>query len=99
VDALAAEPGRELDECDDGRAVLLRELDGVADVVAVTMREGDDIDALRRLFVLRTLWIAVQKGVDIDSLAVSGVEPKSGVSQPRQRRVSHRSPLAWVTRA
>ena len=32
---------------DDGRAVLLRERDRVADVVAVAVRDGDDVGALR----------------------------------------------------
>src|SRR5207302_3146 len=46
---LDLQPVGELNRGDDGGAVLLRELDGVAEMVAVCMREGDDVDALPRL--------------------------------------------------
>src|SRR5712691_620396 len=94
VDALLAEPACELDECDDRRTVLLREVDGVADVVAVAVGDRDHVDALRRLLVRRALRVAGQERVDVDALPAGGVEPEGCMSEPGQRRVCHRSPLA-----
>ena len=94
VDAVLAEPAGELDERDDCCAVLLREVDGVADVVAVAVRDRDDVGALGGLLALGTLRIAVQERVDVDALAAGRVEPEGRVAEPGQRRVCHRSPFA-----
>ena len=79
--ALAPEPAGELDRRDDGRAVLFRERDGVADVVAVAVRDRDDVDLLRRHLVLGALRIPVEEGVDVDALS-GRVEAEGGVSEP-----------------
>jgi hypothetical protein len=91
---LLPEPAAELDERDDLAVVLFREADGVSDVVAVPMRERDDVDALRRLLALGALRIPVQERVDVDALAVRGIHAEGRVAEPRQCGVRHRSPFS-----
>ena len=46
-EALGREPVAKLDQRDHRAVEALRKLEGVADVVAVAVREGDQVDALR----------------------------------------------------
>jgi hypothetical protein len=62
--------------------MLLRELGGVADVVAVTVGDRDDVDALGLLLAVGALRIARQERVDVDALAAGAVEAKGGVPEP-----------------
>ncbi len=78
---LGAEPAGKFNLREDGGAVLVRKRDGVADVVAVPVRDGDDVDAFGRLLVLRALRIAVEEWIDVDALA-GRVEAEGGVSEP-----------------
>ena len=94
VDALLAEPAAQLDEGDDRAAVLAREVDRVADMVAVAVRDGDHVDPLGLQLALRALGVAVQERVDVDPLASGGVDPEGRVAEPGERRVRHRSPFA-----
>jgi hypothetical protein len=96
---LLAEPAGELEEGDDGGAVLLRDRDRVADMVAVAVRDRDHVGALGLQLVLGALRVAVQEGVDIDAFAARGIEPEARVTEPRQRRVCHRAPFAGMARA
>ena len=81
--ALGSEPIGELDRARRPCTVLLRERDGVADVVAVPVRDRDHVDALGRLLVLGALRIPVEERVDVDALA-GRVEAEGGVSEPRE---------------
>ena len=93
VDAVPAEPGGELDQCDDGAPVPLGKRDRVTDVVAVPVRERDDVDALGCLLGLRARRVSREERVDVDPLAVGGVQPEGRVAEPRERRFRHRSPF------
>src|SRR5581483_6916294 len=86
---LDLQPVGELDGRDDGRAVLLRDLDGVAEMVAVRVRERDDVGALWFLLVLRALRVAVQERVDVDALAARRVDAEGRMPEPGECRVSH----------
>ena len=87
VRALPAEPVLELDLADDlGVGEALRQLDGVADVVAVAVRDRDHVDALGRLLGLRRLRVAGQERVDVDALAAVGLEPERRVTEPGECR-------------
>ena len=83
VDAvLAHEPVADLDHRDDGRAVLLLQLDEVLDVVAVAVCDRDHVDALRRLLVVRAFRVVRQERVDVDPRPAVRVEAKRSVSEP-----------------
>ena len=86
---LALQPVGHLDRRDDGAAVLLRELDGVAEVVAVAVRERDHVDPLGLELRLRALRVPVQEGVDVDALPVGSVEAEGRVTEPGQGRFGH----------
>jgi len=92
--ALLAEPASELDLRDDGRAVLLRDRNRVADVVAVAVRNGDDVGALGRCLPARTLRVPVQERVDVDPFSARRVDAKGGVPEPGECGFGHRSPLS-----
>ena len=77
LDALLDEPAAQLDRRDDGAGVLLRELDRVADVVAVPVRERDHVDALGLLLVLGALRVPVQERVDVDAFSAGRVDAKA----------------------
>ena len=67
----------QLDLADDlGVGEALRELDGVADVVAVAVRDRDHVDALGLLSASGVLRVAGQERVDVDALAAVGLEPE-----------------------
>jgi hypothetical protein len=97
--ALLPEPADELDHRDDRRAVLLRDRHRVADVVAVPVRDRDDVRALGLLLVRWTLGVPLEDRVDVDAFAGRRVEPERGVAEPRERRVRHRSAFVVVQRA
>jgi hypothetical protein len=65
----------------------LRESDGVADVVAVAVREEDRVDALRALLRLRTARVSRQERVDVDALAARAVEAERRVPEPGESAV------------
>src|SRR5919197_3603072 len=90
--ALAAEPSLQLDDRDDRRVELLRQLHRLADVIGVAVRDRDDVDSLRLLLRVGTLRVAEPR-VDVDALLARGVEPERGVAEPRECCVRHRSPL------
>ena len=83
------EPVANLDERDHRALEALCQLEGVAEVVAVPVREGDQVDALRRLLALGALRVAAEPGVDVDALAPGRVDPESRMSEPRNRSVCH----------
>jgi hypothetical protein len=85
LDALALEPAAQLDERDHRRLELLPERDRVADVVAVTVCQRDQVDALRLPFRLGALGVPGQPRVDVDALAARAVEPEGRVSEPGER--------------
>ena len=90
---LVLEPAFQLDHGDDRlRLELLRQLDGLADVVGVSVRDRDHVDALGLLLRIRTLRIREPR-VDVDTLSAGRVEPERSVPQPGYGRVSHRSPF------
>ena len=89
VDALLAQPTGQLDDRNDGGAVLLRDVDGVADVVAVPVRDRDDVRPLGLALVLGALRVPVQERVDVDALSARRVESEGGVPEPGQSGVSH----------
>src|SRR6185437_3997832 len=89
---LALEPVGQLDRGDDGAAVLLRQLDGVAHVVAVTVCERDDVEPFGLELGLRALRVPVQEWVDVDALSARSVEAEARVTEPRQGRFGH----AWA---
>src|SRR5205814_1631224 len=86
--ALLAEPALQLDLRDDLGREALRELDGLADVVAVAVGDRDDVDPLRLLLALRALRVREER-VDVDALAARAVESKRGVAEPREDCVRH----------
>ena len=86
---LALEPVGHLDRRDDGAAVLLRQLDGVAEVVAVAVRERDHVDPLGLQLGLGALRVPVQEGVDVDALPARRIEAEGGVTEPGQGRFGH----------
>src|SRR5205085_11162671 len=86
--ALAAEPALQLDLGDDLGREALRELDGLADVVAVAVGDRDDVDPLGLLLALGALGVGEER-VDVDALAARGVEAKRGVAEPRELDVWH----------
>ena len=86
---LALQPPGELHRADHGAAVLLRELDRVAEVVSVAVREGDHVDPLRLELGLRALRVPVQQGVDVDALSARRVEAEARVAEPGQGRFGH----------
>jgi len=65
--------------------VLLRDVDRVADVVAVPVRDRDDVGALGLAFVLRALRVSVQERIDVDALTRRRVEAEGGVPEPGER--------------
>jgi hypothetical protein len=83
------EPVGELDRCEDVAAELLVQRGRVADVVAVPVRDGDEVDALGLHLVLRALRVPVQERVDVDALAAGSVEAKRRVTEPGQREICH----------
>src|SRR5205085_1001689 len=82
LDALLPEPAGEFDGRDDVARVLLRKVDGVADVVAVPVREADDVDALGLLLVLGALRIPVQERVDVHAFSAGRFDAKRRMAQP-----------------
>ena len=86
---LHLQPVGELDRRNHRAGVLLRQLDGVADVVAVAVRERDHVDALRLELGLRTLRVSVEEGVDVDALPAGCVEAERRVTEPGQGRFGH----------
>ena len=97
---LALQPVGHLDRRDDGAAVLLRELDGVAEMVAVAVGERDHVDPLGLELRLRALRVPVQEGVDVDALPARAC--RSGRWRGRARSGSFRacvSSLEWTPRA
>src|SRR4051794_25120311 len=98
VDALPAEPAGELDLCEDGRTVLLRDRDGVADVVAVPVRQRDHVRAFRRLLAFRAFRVPVQERIDVDALAARGVDPERRVPEPGECGVCHAASVTMEDR-
>jgi hypothetical protein len=86
-DTLAGEPASQLDLRDDGAGVPLRERDGVADVVAVAVREQDQVDALGLLLRLGAARVPREERVDVDALAARGVDAERGVPEPGEGAV------------
>jgi hypothetical protein len=62
--------------------VLLGQLDGVSDVVVMSVRERDHVDALRLLLGSGALRIAVQERVDVDAFAAGRLDAERRVTQP-----------------
>ena len=79
----------ELDRSDDDRLVLLPDVHGVADVVAVTVRDRDDVDPLGLLLVVGSLGVSVQERIDVDAFSARAVEAKARVPEPGELCVSH----------
>jgi hypothetical protein len=63
---------------------LFDQINGVSEMIAVSMRAKQHIQLLHPLFGFRALWIVGDEGVDDNSLAAGGFHPKSGVPQPCQ---------------
>ena len=93
--ALIAEPPLQLDEGDDLRRELLRDLDGAADVVGMTVGDGDDVGPLWLLLIVRAFRV-LEPRIDIDPLAVWTVDPKGRVPEPGDGNVRH-SPSSSLT--
>jgi hypothetical protein len=72
--------------------VLLHEVERVADVVVVAVRDRDDVDALRLFLPLGALRVR-EPGVDVDPLPSRRVEAERGVAEPSQLNVRHLSPF------
>ena len=66
---LDLEPVGELYRRDDRAAVLFSQLDCVAEMVSMPVRDRDHVDALRRLLVLRALRVSSEERVYVDALA------------------------------
>jgi hypothetical protein len=80
VDPFGGDLGREFDDRDDDRAGARGDLDGVAEMVAVPVREQDDVgrDLVR---LRRRLGVVVQERVDEDVGPASG-EVEGRMTQP-----------------
>src|SRR5581483_7783622 len=83
VRALTRQPRLQLDLRDHVRVrESLRERDGVADVVAVTVRDADHVDALRLLLVGGRLGVVGEERVDVDPLPAVAAEHERSVAEP-----------------
>src|SRR5262249_10146119 len=89
LDALLFEPGRDFVVGDDGRAGAFGDVDGVADVVAVPVRDEDEV-GLRLVRGDDGFRIAGEERINEDVIA-SRLERHGGVSQPANA-CSHREP-------
>ena len=96
-DALLGEPAAQLDLGDDRAAEPLVECDRVADVIAVAVRDENEVAALGLELVGRARRVAGEPGVDVDARAGRCVEAERGVPEPGQRRCKRRRHL-WETR-
>jgi hypothetical protein len=81
--ALHGEPVAQLDHRDDRALEALGQLDSLADVVGVAVRERDQVDALGILLCLWALRV-LEPGIDVHALAAGGVEPECRVAEPGQ---------------
>ena len=76
---LPGKPVSDLDDRDDVGIVLLREVEGAAHMVGVTMCDSDQVDPLGLLLSVRALRV-LEPGVDIDALSAWCVEAEGGVA-------------------
>ena len=74
----------DLDGRDDRALEALRDRDGVAEVVAVAVRDEDEVAALRLTLALGAARIAGEKRVDVQARALLGVDSESSVAEPRE---------------
>ena len=85
VRALRAKPALQLHLRDHlGSGEALRKLDCVADVVAVAVRDADDVDPFGVLLVVGRLRVAREERVDVDPLAAIAAEHERRMPEPRQ---------------
>src|SRR5581483_5365524 len=91
-EALPREPGLDLDLADELRGgEALHELDRVADVVRMAVRDADRVDPLGRAGVVRRLRVSGQEGVDVDPAAPVALDQERGVPEPGEG--CHRPPF------
>src|SRR6266487_5465514 len=88
--ALSGEPVSDLDDRDDVAIVLACQVEGAADMVGVTVRDRDQVDALGLLLAVRTLRV-FEPGIDVDALPARRVEAEGGVAEPGEWDVGHAS--------
>ena len=83
----------QLDRRDDRAAVLLREIDRVADVVVVAVRDRDHVDALRLLLALGALRVRRARG---RRRPASRRASRSGTWRGRARSVGRQASLSFL---
>ena len=76
---LRREPAAQLDDRDHGAVEALGQVDGLADVVVVAVRERDQVDALGLPLALRAVRV-LQPGVDVDPLPSGRVDSEGRVA-------------------
>jgi hypothetical protein len=96
LDPLSGQPAAELDHRDHTGRELLRELDGLAHMVVVAVRECDHVNTFRLVLPVGALRVAEPR-VDVDSLAARCVEAKARVAEPGHGHVRHPSSLVAET--
>src|SRR6185312_15159251 len=74
------------DDRDDGASEPLVQSDRIADVVAVSVRQEDEVAALGLDLRLRTSRIALEERIEVDALPARRVDPKRRVPEPGQLR-------------
>src|ERR1700730_4707945 len=95
-DTLRFEPRARFEDPDDLRLVLRREIDGIADMIEVSVSDKHDVDAVKLLERIRTSGIALHPGIDDDDFAARRGDAECRVAKPRQL-IASRLQHDWPT--